>query len=116
MTTTNNSSVFYNDPIFQKAVKNLNEEDIQFFKDLQEWKIDISKKKDLKKRYKDIQLRMVSNFNFQEIRRFIKIMYYIGLENRDKVAWYKMLRKWGNVWAWKNNDLSWVFNDINEAN
>lgn len=90
MTTTNNSSIFYNDPIFLKAVKNLNEEDLQFFKDLQEWKIDISNKRDLKKRYKEIQLRMVANFNFEEIRKFIKIMYYIGLENRNKFIWNKI--------------------------
>ena len=78
-------SNLYNDPIFLKAVNNLTEEDIQFFKDIQEWKIDLKNKKELKKRYKDIQLRMVSNFNFHEIRRFIKVMYYIWIEQKNKI-------------------------------
>lgn len=77
-------SNLYNDPIFLKAVNNLTEDDVKFFKDIQEWKIDIKNKKELKKKYKDIQLRMVSNFNFQEIRRFIKVMYYITLEQKNK--------------------------------
>lgn len=82
-------SNLYNDPIFLKAVNNLTEEDVQFFKDIQEWKIDLKNKKELKKRYKDIQLRMVANFNFQEIMRFIKVMYYITLEqkNKKKLFW-----------------------------
>lgn len=90
-----NGSVFYSDPIFIKAVSNLNQDDLQFFKDIQEWKIDLTKKRELKKRYKEIQLRMVWNFNFQEIRRFIKIMYYIWLENKDKVLWNKIVKKHG---------------------
>lgn len=73
----NNSSIYYNDPLFVRAVSNLKDEDIQFFKDIQEGKIDLKNKRALKKRYKDIQLRMVADFNFQEIKRFIKIMYYI---------------------------------------
>lgn len=87
----NNSSIYYNDPLFVRAVSNLKDEDIQFFKDIQEGKIDLKNKRALKKRYKDIQLRMVADFNFQEIKRFIKIMYYIWLENRDKFIWNKML-------------------------
>lgn len=104
MTNKNNNdvNVFYNDPIFLKAVKNLNDDDIQFFKDLQEGKIDLKNKKDLKKRYKEIQLRMVSNFNFQEIRKFIKVMYYIWLYNKDKVVWNKIIRdknlSSNNIW------------------
>lgn len=78
-------SNLYNDPIFLKAVNNLTEDDVKFFKDIQEWKIDLKNKKELKKRYKDIQLRMVANFNFQEIRRFIKVMYYIGIEQKNKI-------------------------------
>lgn len=85
-------SNLYNDPIFLKAVNNLTEDDVKFFKDIQEWKIDLKNKKDLKKKYKDIQLRMVSNFNFQEIRRFIKVMYYITLEQKNKKKW-DLLRK-----------------------
>lgn len=80
----------YNDPIFLKACSKLSQEDIQFFKDLQSWKVDLKNKKDLKKRWKNIQLKMVADFNWQEIRRFIKIMeliaiYYNNLHNRDVV-------------------------------
>lgn len=69
----------YNDPIFIKACSKLSQEDIQFFKDLQAWKIDLKNKKDLKKKWKNIQLKMVSDFNFQEIRRFIKVMELIAI-------------------------------------
>lgn len=69
----------YNDPIFIKACSKLSQEDIQFFKDLQAWKIDLKNKKDLKKKWKKIQLKMVSDFNFQEIRRFIKVMELIAI-------------------------------------
>lgn len=91
-------SNLYNDPIFLKAVNNLNEEDIQFFKDIQEWKIDLKNKKALKKRYKDIQLRMVANFNFQEIKKFIKVMYYIWIEQKNKFYLKKKEEneKWNN--------------------
>lgn len=69
----------YNNPIFLKACKNLSDEDIQFFKDLQAWKIDLKNKKELKRRYKQIQLKMVSDFNFRELREFIKIMRFITI-------------------------------------
>lgn len=69
----------YNDPIFLKACSKLSQEDIEFFKDLQAWKIDLKNKKDLKKKWKNIQLKMVADFNFQEIRRFIKIMQLIAI-------------------------------------
>lgn len=69
----------YNDPIFIKACSKLSQEDIEFFKDLQAWKIDLKNKKDLKKKWKNIQLKMVSDFNFQEIRRFIKVMELIAI-------------------------------------
>lgn len=90
-------SNLYNDPIFLKAVNNLTEEDVQFFKDIQEWKIDLKNKKELKKRYKDIQLRMVANFNFQEIRRFIKVMYYIWIEQKNKI-YLKKKEKNDKIW------------------
>lgn len=90
-------SNLYNDPIFLKAVNNLTESDVQFFKDIQEWKIDLKNKKELKKRYKDIQLRMVANFNFQEIRRFIKVMYYIWIEQKNKI-YLKKKEKNDKIW------------------
>ena len=80
----------YQNPIFLKACKNLTEEDIQFFKDLQEWKIDLKNKKELKRRYKDIQLRMVSDFNFKEMKEFIKIMRYITIYSNNKKKLWKL--------------------------
>lgn len=78
----------YNNPVFLKACKNLTEEDIQFFKDIQAWKIDLKNKKELKRRYKQIQLRMVSGFNFRELREFIKIMRFITIySNNNKQLW-----------------------------
>jgi len=77
----------YNNPVFLKACKNLTEEDIQYFKDIQAWKIDLKNKKELKRRYKQIQLRMVSDFNFRELREFIKIMRFITIySNNNKYA------------------------------
>ena len=78
----------YNNPVFLKACKNLTEEDIQYFKDVQAWKIDLKNKKELKRRYKQIQLRMVSDFNFRELREFIKIMRFITIySNNNKQLW-----------------------------
>ena len=78
----------YNNPVFLKACKNLTEEDIQYFKDVQAWKIDLKNKKELKMRYKQIQLRMVSDFYFRELREFIKIMRFITIySNNNKQLW-----------------------------
>lgn len=95
-------SVLYNDPIFIKAVNNLSEDDVKFFKDIQEWKIDLKNKKDLKKRLKKIELKMVSNFNFQEIRRFIKVMYYITLEQKNKKKLDLLRKEEENDKIWNN--------------
>jgi len=77
-------SKIYNNPIWVKACSKLTEDDIQFFKDVEAWKIDLSNKKELKKRFKEIELRMVADFNFRELREFIKIMNIITIYNSNK--------------------------------
>ena len=80
--------LIYKNPIFIKACQKLTDDDIQFFKDIQAWKVDLKNKKELKRRYKDIQLRMVADFNFREMREFIKIMRYITIySNNNKKLW-----------------------------